>query len=136
MLGIWLGGHGDMSETNLLWQYHKSVPQLPSPLIYKNILYMVNDGGIVTSFNPSNGEVIKQVRLLGAVDAYYSSPVAADDKIFMIARSGKVSVLKPDGSLEIMAVNDLGDKCYATPAISNNRIYIRTVGALYCFGIL
>ena len=136
MLGIRLGGHGDMTETNLLWQYHKSVPQLPSPLIYKNILYMVNDGGIVTSFNPSNGEVIKQVRLLGAVDAYYSSPVAADDKIFMIARSGKVSVLKPDGSLEIMAVNDLGDKCYATPAISNNRIYIRTVGALYCFGKL
>lgn len=134
MLGIKLGGHGDMSETNILWQYHKSVPQLPSPLLYNNILYMVNDGGIVTSFDPENGKVIKQVRLLGAVDAYYSSPVAADDKVFMIARSGKVSVLKPDGSLDILAVNDLGDKCFATPAISNNRMYFRTVSMLYCFG--
>jgi outer membrane protein assembly factor BamB len=135
MLAIRVGGHGDMTETNILWQYHRSVPQLPSPLFYKNILYMVNDGGIVTSFNPANGEVFKQGRLRGAVDAYYASPIAADDKIFMIGRSGKVSVLKPDGSLEVLAVNDLKDQCYATPAISDNRIYLRTRSVLYCFGI-
>lgn len=134
MLSIRLGGKGDMSETNIRWQYHRSVPQLPSPLLYKNILYMINDGGIVTSFNPETGEVMKQGRLEGAVDSYYSSPVAADNKIFMIGRSGKAAVIKPDGSLEVMIVNNLDDRCFATPAISGNRIYIRTQSTLYCFG--
>lgn len=134
MLAIRLGGEGDMTEANSIWQYRKSVPQLPSPLLYKNILYMINDGGIATSFKPETGEVIKQGRLKGANDQYYASPVAADDKVFMVSRKGKVSVLKPDGNLEVMAVNDLGEQCYATPAIADQHIYIRTVKALYCFG--
>ncbi len=134
MLAIRLGGNGDMTEHNLLWQYRKSVPQLPSPLLYKNVLYMINDGGIATSFKPETGEVIKQGRLKGANDQYYASPVAADGKVFMVSRKGKISVLNPDGSLEVTAVNDLAEQCYATPAIANGRIYIRTVKALYCFG--
>ena len=53
----------------------------------------------------------------------------------MASEQGKVSVLKPDGSLEAIAVNDLGESCYATPAIGREgRIYLRTVETLYCFG--
>jgi len=60
--------------------------------------------------------------------------VAADDKVFMLSEGGKVSVLAPDGSLEVLAVNDLGEPSYATPALADGRIYIRTTSALYCFG--
>ena len=135
MLAIRLGGQGDMSDSNILWQYHRSVPQLPSPLLYKNVLYMVNDGGIVTIFQPNDGTVIKQARLTGAVEPYYSSPVAADGKVFLVSRRGKVSVLNPGGALEILAVNDLAEECSATPAIADGRIYIRTIKRLYCFGL-
>jgi outer membrane protein assembly factor BamB len=135
MLGIRLGGEGDMTEKSTVWAYRRSVPQLPSPLVYDGILYMVNDGGVVTSFEPSTGEVIGQGRLREAVDQYYASPVAADGKIFMVSRRGKVSVLKPDGSLEVVAVSDLGEESYATPAIADGRLYIRTVGHLYSFGL-
>ena len=41
MLAIRLGGSGDMTESNTVWQYRRSVPQLPSPLLYKNVLYML-----------------------------------------------------------------------------------------------
>jgi outer membrane protein assembly factor BamB len=75
-----------------------------------------------------------QGRLKGAVDNYYASPVAGDGKIFMASELGKIAVLKPGGSLEVVAVNDLGDLIYATPAIDGGRLYVRTRSALYCFG--
>ena len=134
MLAIKLGGKGDVTDTNVRWKYHRSVPQLPSPLIYKNVLYMVNDyGGIVTSLNPATGAVIEQGRLKGAIDAYYASPVAADDKVYMVSQKGKVVVLKPGGSLEPIAVNDLMEDVYATPALADGKIYLRTTSALYAF---
>ena len=126
LLAIRAGGRGDMTESGVLWHYRKAVPQLPSPLLFKGVLYMINDGGIVTTFNPGTGEVIAQGRLKGAVDNYYASPVAGDDKVYMVSELGKVAVLGSDGSLEVQAVNDLDDLCYATPAIVSNRIYLRT----------
>lgn len=135
MLAIRVGGKGDMTDSNLLWQYHRSVPQLPSPLVYDNVLYMVNDGGIVTSFDPKTGDIIKRGRLKGAIDKYFASPVAADDKIYMVSHTGKVAVVSPDGNLEVLAVNDMDELCYATPAIDDGRIYLRTASTLYCFGL-
>jgi outer membrane protein assembly factor BamB len=135
MYGFRLGGRGDMTHASLRWHYGSAVPQLPSSLLYKRVLHMVSDKGIVTSFQPETGEVIQRGRLEGAIDNFYASPVAAEGKIFMVSESGKVVVLKPDGSLEVMAVNDLDDACYATPAIEDGRIFIRTSSALYSFGL-
>ena len=135
MLAIRLGGQGDMSADNIVWNFRRSVPQLPSPLLYKNILYMINDGGIVTTFNPENGEVLAQGRVKQAGSHFYSSLVAADDKVFFISLRGVVTVLKPDGSLDILAQNSLNEQCYATPAIADGRIYLRTIKTLYCFGL-
>ena len=66
MLAIRLGGKGDMTEKSVRWAYRRAVPQLPSPVVYQNVLYMVNDGGIVTSLKPDTGAMIKQGRLKGA----------------------------------------------------------------------
>lgn len=134
MLAIRLGGRGDMTEKNTLWAYRRYVSQLPSPLFYKDVLYMINDVGFITSFNPENGTVINQGRLRGAGSKFFASPVASDDKIYIASLRGKISVLKSDGSNEIIAINDLKEDCYATPAFGKGRIYIRTVNTLYCFG--
>ena len=135
MLAIRLGGRGDMTAANVRWKYHKSVPQLPSPIVYRNVLYMVNDGGIVTTLDPETGAEMGQGRLKGAIDRYYASPVAADGKIFMLSETGKIAVLAPGGALEPTVVNDLKDDIYATPAISDGKLYVRTRGWLYCFGL-
>jgi outer membrane protein assembly factor BamB len=134
MYGFLLGGHGDMTETNRRWHYGKAVPQLPSSLLYQGVLHMVNDQGIVTSLNPDTGAVIRQSRIEGVIDNFFASPVAADGKIFLVSESGKVAVLKPDGSISALAVNPLDESVFATPAIAEGRIYIRTASALYCFG--
>jgi outer membrane protein assembly factor BamB len=134
LLAIKFGGQGDQTSTAIRWRYTKPVPQVPSTLLYKGVLYMVNDGGVLISFDPATGAVIKQGRLTGAIDKYFSSPVAADDKVFLIGEGGAVSVLKAAGEWEILKVNQLDDECFATPAIADGRIYIRTRSALYCFG--
>lgn len=134
MLAIRLGGNGDVTESNAVWQYRRSVPQLPSPLIYKNVLYMLADNGIVTTFNPINGEVIQKGRLKEAGRRFYASPVASDNKVFITSLKGKISVLKPGGGLEVLTTNDMEDGCYATPAISEGKIYVRTLKTMYCFG--
>ena len=134
------GEAGDLTEQNTVWSYRRRVPQLPSPLLYRGVLYMVNDGGIVTALDPNTGEMLSQGRLKGAVDAYYASPVAADGKIYFVSELGLAAVVRPLDSgekspeLDIVQVNPLGESVYATPAIAPSRLYIRTVEALYAFG--
>jgi outer membrane protein assembly factor BamB len=134
LLAIKMGGTGDQTAKAIRWRYTKPVPQVPSTLLYKNVLYMINDSGILISFDPVTGNVIKQGRLHGAIDKYFSSPVAADDKVFLIGQGGQVSVLKAAGDWQVIAVNELDDECFATPAIADGKLYIRTRSALYCFG--
>lgn len=135
LLAIKMGGKGDQTANAIRWRYTKPVPQVPSTLLYHGVLYMINDSGILLSFDPASGNVIKQGRLHGAIDKYFSSPVAADDKVYLIGQGGQVSVLKAAGDWQVLAVNELDDECYATPAIADGRIYIRTRSALYSFGI-
>jgi len=111
----------------------KFLPNCPSPLVYQGVLYLVKDGGIVSSINPKTGNVLKQARLTGALDTYYSSPVAAAGKIYLFSQNGMATVLKAGGEWEILASNDMDEQVFATPAIVDNKIYVRTRGALYCF---
>jgi outer membrane protein assembly factor BamB len=134
LLAVKLGGQGDMTDTAVRWRYQKPVPQVPSTLLYQGTLFMVNDGGILTSFNPGTGEVVKQDRLKGAIDKYFSSPVGADGKVWVISQDGTVSVLTAKGEWESLAVNTLGDEVFATPAIADGKLFIRTQNMLFCFG--
>jgi outer membrane protein assembly factor BamB len=134
LLAIKMGGKGDQTSKAVRWHYRKPVPQVPSTLLYHGVLYMINDSGILLTFDPATGNVIKQGRLHGAIDKYFSSPVAADDKVFLIGQGGQVSVLKAAGDWQVLAVNELDDEVFATPAIADGRIYIRTRSALYSFG--
>lgn len=134
VLAFRLGGEGDLTEKNFLWRYQKALPNVPSPLLYENILYLLKEGGVLTALDAATGTVLKQARLQGALGDYFASPVAADGKLYTVSHEGKVSVLKPGKDWEILAINELGEDCNATPAIADGRIYLRTHQTLYCFG--
>ena len=133
LLAVRLGGQGNLTERAVAWRFTKSLPGISSPVLYKHVLYLVKGGGIVTALDPVAGRVLNQTRLIGALDDYFSSPVAAEGKIYLTSLSGKVSVLKAGTGLEILAVNDLDDECYASPAVGPSEIYIRTRHTLYAF---
>ena len=133
LLGIKLGGQGDMTSSAIRWRYQRPVPQVPSTLLYQGVLFMVNDSGILTSFDPATGGVLKQGRLKGAIDKYFASPVGAAGKVWLISQDGTVSVVSAKGDWEVLAVNTLGDEVFATPAIADGTLYVRTRNALYGF---
>jgi outer membrane protein assembly factor BamB len=132
LVAIRAGGRGDVTKSRVLWRYRKALPNTSSPLLYEGVIYLVRDG-VFTSLNPVTGEVYKQARLTGALGRYWASPVAADGKILLASEDGKVVVLRADPQWEILAVNSLNEDIFATPAILDGRIYVRTRDAIYCF---
>ncbi|MFN7923744.1 MAG: PQQ-binding-like beta-propeller repeat protein [Bryobacteraceae bacterium] len=128
-----LGGKGDMTGKSEVWKYEKSLPNVPSPLLYQGVVYLCKDGGILTALDAKTGKVLKQGRITGAPGNYFTSPVAADGKIFTISEEGKVAVIKPGAEWEVIRINDLNTPTHATPAIADNGLYIRTDDALYRF---
>jgi outer membrane protein assembly factor BamB len=94
---------------------------------------MVKEGGILTALDPKTGQILKQARLTGALDDYYASPVGAAGKVFLLSQQGKATVIQAGANWEILASNDLEEDAYATPAIVDDKLYIRTRGTLYCF---
>ncbi|MBI5084278.1 MAG: PQQ-binding-like beta-propeller repeat protein [Acidobacteria bacterium] len=135
VMAVKLGGSGDMTEKSVSWRYYKSLPNVPSPLLYQGVLYLMKEGGILTALDPATGALVKQGRLKGALDFYYSSPVGADGKIFTASQEGHVSVIRAGREWEVLAVNVMDDEVYATPAPVDGRLYVRTRSALYCFGV-
>ena len=125
---------GQLPATATTWRMKKNLPYVPAPVLYKGVYYMVKDGGIVTSLNPETGEVLKQGRAATSLGEYLASPVAGDGKIYLLSEEGKLTVLKAGGEWEVITVNDMGEESYATPAIKDGRIYVRTKSMLYCFG--
>jgi outer membrane protein assembly factor BamB len=124
--------NGD-AEVSVAWQENRSVPEVPSPLHYMGRVYMVKNGGIVSCMDRESGRLLYRKRL-SATGPYYSSPIAAGEKIYFSSGEGKVTVMASGDRPQILAQNDLSDAVFATPAIVNNELYIRTVKHLYAFG--
>lgn len=129
-----LGGQGDMTEKSRLWKYERSLPNVPSPLLYQGILYLCKESGILTALDAKTGKVLKQARITGALGDYFASPIAADGRIYTISHEGKMAVIKAGAEWEIEKLIEFDDLVNATPAIVDGRIYVRTRSALYCFG--
>ncbi len=134
LLAVKLGGSGDVTSTNVLWRFAKSLPDVPSPLVYKDVVFLVRSGGIATSLDAQTGKVLKQARLTGALEDYYASPIGVDGKVYIASEHGKVVVLRAAVDWEVLAINDFDSDIYATPAISEGRMFIRTQNALYAIG--
>jgi outer membrane protein assembly factor BamB len=118
---------------NIVWRYDKGLPNIPSPLLYNGVLFLLREGGILTSFHPATGRIIKQGRVDGALGGYFASPVAADGKLYLFSQEGNLAVMKAAGEWALLTVNKLGEEGWATPAIGGGALYVRTRVALYCF---
>jgi outer membrane protein assembly factor BamB len=128
-----LGGTGDVSQSHVVWRHTKGTETIAGALLYQNTLYLIKDG-IVSTFEPESGKLLRQERVKNALGSYYASPVAADGKIYLVNLEGKVTVLKAGADWQILSTGDLGEQVSATPAIADSCIYFRTDETLFCFG--
>ena len=127
------GGRGDVTETHVDWLSREGLPVVPSPAVYRGLLYMIKNGGILTSLDARTGKRTRRGRIPGR-GSYYASLVAGDGKIYACNEAGVMSIIKAGKTWSVIGKHDFGEKILATPVVTNGRMFIRTESAVYCFG--
>jgi outer membrane protein assembly factor BamB len=125
------GKSGNLTDSNVLWINKKAAAYLPSPVLYKGLVYIAGDRGINTCLDAAKGTVVWKKRM---GDQYYASPVAGDGKIYFPSREGIVFVVKAGPQYELLAKNDMGEGIVASLAISDGQIFLRGAKHLFCIG--
>lgn len=133
VLAIKPGCRGDATDTNVAWRFDKFTPFCASPLLYHGRVFVVKDGGILTCLDAATGKAFKSARVAGTGN-YYASPVGGDGKVYLMSQKGTLSVVKAADQWQVIHTADFGEECFATPALIDGCIYLRTSGHLYCFG--
>ncbi|MCI0683131.1 MAG: PQQ-binding-like beta-propeller repeat protein [Gemmataceae bacterium] len=133
------GALGDISITgkqnsneSIAWRQPLAGPYHPTPLVYKDQVYVLLDRGFLASYDAQTGkEVYAKQRIDAASDKFTASPWAADGKIFCLSEDGDTYVIRAGPKFEVLAKNSLDEMCLATPALSRGSIVLRTMTKLY-----
>lgn len=127
-----LGGSGDLTDTDYLaWAYNKGTAYIPSNLVYDGYVYLLNDQGILTCLDADTGKIVYEGGRMPVAQRFSASPVAFDGKFLMSGNDGDVFVIQAGPEFEVLSVNSMGEGIWASPAIANGRIYIRTLDHLW-----
>jgi outer membrane protein assembly factor BamB len=102
-------------------------------VVYGGYIYLANHNGVLRCFNFKTAQKMYEERL-GTDASCSASLVAADGKVYCPTEQGVVHVIKSGPTLEVLAKNELGEPCLATPAISQGVLYFRTSGSLIAIG--
>ena len=121
-------GRGDVAGTHVAWKAARGAPNKPSLLLLDDLLFMVNDSGIVTCLDARTGTEVWHGRL---TDSYSASPVSVDGRVYFFSEDGKATVIDAGRTFKILAENSLDDGFMASPAIDGRAFYLRTRSHLY-----
>ena len=128
LMAIKPDGQGNVTESHIAWKISKSMPHTPSPLLVGDQLYVISDAGIATCLEATTGEQVWQERVGGNFSA---SPLFADGKIYLQSEQGDGIVLKPGDKYEELAKNELEPRSFASYAVADGALFIRTETQLY-----
>lgn len=117
----------------IVWRERRAVPYIATPILHKGVLFAVKDGGILTSFDAETGEVLKRGRIEGAAESFHPSPIVADDRLYLTSSGGTVAVVSAVGEWELLQISDLDEPVYASPAVVDGQIFVRTRTKLMSF---
>ena len=121
---------GDLTDSKaVLWVRDDNTPDVPSPIIHEDLVYLCRENGMLLVLDRKTGEQVYMERTHS--HRHRASPVLADGHIYLTARDGKVTVVKTGREFKIVAQNDTGETTSASPVISNGVIYLRTFNALW-----
>jgi len=104
---------------------------VPTPLVHEGRLYLWGDGGVLACRDLATGQEIYRERIGGGGN-FFSSPVIADGKIFCGSRDGELVAVKLGPDFELLGITTFDSGIHATPAIANNRFFLRTDTQLLC----
>jgi outer membrane protein assembly factor BamB len=123
---------GKQSSDAIAWSTQRGGVYLPSPIVYGEHLYTVNNNGILTAYEAKTGQRVYQQRV-GEGGAFTASPIAAAGKLYIATEDGDVFVVKAGPQYELIAKNPVGEAILATPALAGDLLIVR--GAKHLFAI-
>ena len=136
-MAVRAGGHGDVTATHLLWRIKKG-SNVGSPVWYDDHLYFVNDSrGMAYCVKAESGEVVYEENLSPARDRWYASPVLSQGRLYYVGRTTGTVVLAAKPAFEVLSTNVIADDTSvsnASPALADDRLYLRSDRFAYCFG--
>ncbi|HXV78230.1 MAG TPA: PQQ-binding-like beta-propeller repeat protein [Candidatus Polarisedimenticolaceae bacterium] len=127
-------GEGQQTNDHVVWSRRGGGSYMPTTLVYRGLLYVLRDNGVLTVYRALDGEQQYQQRLGTGSSGFTASLVAGDGKVYATAETGEVYVVKAGAAFELSATNEMGEICMATPAISRGMIFYRTKDHLVALG--
>ncbi len=135
MVAVERGASGDSSKKNVRWTRSRGLPYVSSPLLYRDRIWLFKSGGIVTCLDAHTGEAILDRVRLADRGEYYMSPVGAAGRVLIGSAEGTLFVLDAEtDELVVHQTATFEEGLFATPAILDGRIYVRTDSTLWAFG--
>lgn len=130
ILAIRPDGLGDVTETHIAWRTNKGVAYVPSPICENGWFLSISDSGIGHCFTAKTGEIAWEERL----KEHHASLTSAEGHVYFINDFGHLRSIKPGPTYDLLAESDLGEKVFASPALSEGQLFIRSSQHLICLG--
>ena len=129
LLAVDPSGMGDVTDTHIVWSHRKGAPEIPSPLIIDDLMFMVNEGGVVSCVEARNGNLVWKGRVGGN---HWASPLYAGGNIYFFSMEGRVSVISARRAFKLLARNEFDNEFIASGAVAGNALILRSLTHLYC----
>lgn len=113
-------------EAEVLWRYSKSTPYISSVLMLDDLVYIINDGGVLLCMDATSGEVVQRGRLTGATGQYYASPVSDCKKLLLANLAGQLSLVEAGREWKSLSTLDFEESIMAPPSVHHGKFYVRT----------
>jgi len=135
------GARGDITleaeqtqSSAIAWSKIRRGSYMPTPLIYKGLLYVLNNNGRLDCYDLETGEEYFREKVKHAGGGFSASPVAADGRIYLPSEDGIIYVVAAGKSYKPIAENTMGELVMATPAISDGMMFVRAEKHIFAVG--
>ena len=129
LLAVDPSGTGDVTDTHIVWSSRRGAPEIPSPLIVDDLMFMVNEGGVASCIEAKRGNLVWKGRVGGN---HWASPLYAGGNIYFFSMEGRVSVISAGREFKLLARNEFDGEFIASGAVAGNALILRSLTHLYC----
>ena len=123
-------GEGNVTKSKIIWRTNRGVAYVPSPISVGDFFFVVSDSGIAHCFDAATGKIHWNERM----GEHHASLVAANNLVYFLNDNGVMHVVPAAEEFAPVARNEIGERTFASPAISNGQIFIRGDKHLFCIG--
>jgi len=123
----------DAETGTVLWRDNDILPDTSSPVATPNDVFVATHYGLFARYDAKTGEITKTMELNSE---FYASPMIVEGKIYLVGTDGRVFILSARSDFSLINSFDTGERTYATPAFTDNKIVIKTEDSIYCVSSL